>query len=373
MYPRCFSFILILSGVHSSMRYSVILKSNKGSMLVIYALALTALLGFCALVVDTGTVIVEKQKFQNAVDAAALAAAQELPDTTKAQNVVNQYIQLNGYNTTDISVTFSNSNKTIVISGTKTVNYYFAKMLGFGSTIIHPSASAESDSIGEAFNYALFSGSETTTLTLNGSSQYVEGSSHTNKNFVANGSKLTITGTCEAMTTVIVNGSQIDINSRVPNAPFVDMPDFSETIKLQAEQAGQSYNGNKNFNGSNIDISSPIYVNGDITVNGSHFRGKGCILATGNITFNGSNLNESTNDAVSFYSKSGNITVNGSHATFDGILYAPNGSIIMNGSNQTVNGRVIGNTVIFNGSNLNIISGTNELRSLPSSGVKLVK
>jgi hypothetical protein len=45
----------------------------------------------------------------------------------------------------------------------------------------------------------------------------------------------------------------------------------------------------------------------------------------------------------------------------------------MNGSNQTVNGRVIGKTVTINGSNLKIQSGTNELKSLPSSGFKLVK
>jgi hypothetical protein len=45
----------------------------------------------------------------------------------------------------------------------------------------------------------------------------------------------------------------------------------------------------------------------------------------------------------------------------------------MNGSHQTVNGRVIGNTVTINGSNLSIIGGTSELTSLPSSGVKLVR
>lgn len=350
-----------------------LLKNNKGTMIVIYAAMLTALLGFCALVSDIGLAMVEKQGFQNAIDASALAAAQELPDTVKAKNVANHYIQLNGFNTSDISISFTDSNKTIEIKGTKTINYYFARLLGVNSITVHPSAAAACGNIGAAFNYVLFSGSKTTTLTINGSSQYVGGSSHTNKNFIGNGSKLTITGACEAMSTITVNGSQIDIDTRVPNALYVDMPDFSDLIKAQAEQAGQSYSGNKTYNGSNMDVNSPIYVNGNLTVNGSHFKGKGCVLVTGDITFNGSNLNNSASDAVCFYSKSGNITINGSNASFDGILYAPNGSITMNGSNQTVNGRVIGNTVTFNGSNLNIIGGTNELSSLPSSGVKLVK
>ena len=57
----------------------------------------------------------------------------------------------------------------------------------------------------------------------------------------------------------------------------------------------------------------------------------------------------------------------------DGLVYAPSGTIKMNGSNQTVNGRVIGNKVTFNGSNYNITSGTGDLDSLPKSSVKLVE
>lgn len=347
------------------------IKSRKGTSMVIFALALTGLMGFTAAVADYGNVSVQKQRLQNAADSAALAAAQDLPDTTKAQNTVTQYVQSNGFSPSDVSVVFSDSNKTISVTGTKTINFTFAKLLGITSTTTHVNASASSGSIEEAFNYALFSGSKTTTLTLNGSSQNVEGSSHTNQNFVANGSKLTITGACEAMGTVTVNGSQINIDNRLPHSPFVAMPDFSDILKLQAEQSGTAYTGNKTYNGSNYTIDSSIYVNGNVIVNGSHFQGKGCILATGSITFNGSCLNQSTSDAVCFYSKSGNITINGSNATIDGIVYAPNGSITMNGSNQTVNGRVIGNTVTINGSNLNIIGGTTELSSLPTSGVKL--
>ncbi len=349
-----------------------LLKSQKGATMIIFAAAITALLAVCATVTDIGTVIIEKQKFQSAVDSATLAAAQELPDTTKARNIANHYIQENGYNASEISISFSDSNKTIKVEGIKTVNYIFAKILGFDSTSISPKASATGGSLGGAFNYALFSGSSSSAMTINGSSQYIFGSSHSNKNFVANGSNITITGACEAVTTIKVNGSQNDISTRIPNSAYVEMPDFSEIIRQQATASGQIYNGNKTFNGSYMDLDSSIYVNGDVTVNGSHFRGNGCIFATGNITFNGSNLNETSDDSVCFYTKNGNITVNGSNATFDGILYAPNGSITMNGSNQTVNGRVIGNTVTFNGSSLNVISGTNELTSLPSSGVKLV-
>lgn len=349
------------------------LKSRKGTSMVLFALLLSVIMGFGAIVIDFGRVSIEKSMLQNAIDSSILAAAPDLPDSVKATETANHFIELNGYKPSDILITFSDSNKRIDITATKKVNYTFAKFLGFESMTLTPGAAAESGSIGQAFNYALFSGSKNSTLTLNGSSQYIGGSSHTNKNFVANGSKITITGACEAMTSISVNGSQINIPKRLPDSSYVEMPDFSETIKLQAESAGEIFEGNKIFNGSSLSLDHSIYVNGNLTVNGSKFKGKGCVLVTGNITFNGSNLNESTGDSVCFYSKSGNITINGSNAVFDGIIYSPNGSITMNGSNQTVNGRVIGNTVNINGSNLNIISGNNDLESLPTKAARLVK
>jgi hypothetical protein len=106
--------------------------------------------------------------------------------------------------------------------------------------------------------------------------------------------------------------------------------------------------------------------------NGSSFNGKGVILATGNITFNGSNLKCSSSDAVCFYSKNGNITINGSNAILEGMLYVPSGAITFNGSNQSVNGRVIGKTLAFNGSGVRIVAQSGDLESLPGSYVKLV-
>ena len=350
-----------------------LVNNEKGSVIIIVVLLMTVLMGCAALVLDVGRVYIEESKLQNAIDAASLAAAQDLPDAAKAADSANHYIVLNGYTPADISINFSNSNMRIDISGSKVITYSFAKVLGFDSTTVNRSASAERKSIGPAFDYTLFSGSITDTLSLNGSNFYIGGSTHTNYKFNMNGSSQTITGACEAVSSININGSNINVNNRMPGAPFVEMPDFSEIIRIKAENAGQSYVGNQNFNGSFFDIDSPIYVDGNVTINGSHFMGKGCILATGNISFNGSNLNASSSDAVCFYSKNGNITVNGSNAMIDGIVFAPKGKITMNGSNQTIHGRVIGNEVGFNGSNISIIGGTSELLSLPSSSVKLTK
>ncbi len=350
-------------------------ENEKGTVIVLVALLMSVFLIGCAFVVDMGILYVNYGKLQNAIDATVLAAAQELPDTISATNIANEYIELNGFSSADINVSFSDENNTINITGSKTINYLFARVFGLNSKTLSVSASAVKGnfpaSTSKAFNYALFSGSSTSALTLNGSKQTINGSSHTNKNFSANGSQLTITGDSEAVTTVSVNGSQISIGRIVQNAPFVDMPDFSDQIKTLSDNAGQTYTGDKTYSG-NVDVPSPIYVTGNLTVNGSRFSGKGTIVATGSITFNGSNVYATSEDSICFYSKTGNITINGSHAVLNGIVYAPKGTITMNGSNQTVNGRVIGNVVTINGSSLTITSRNNDLESLPAAGAKLI-
>ncbi|MDP4094133.1 MAG: Tad domain-containing protein [Bacillota bacterium] len=348
-------------------------SNNKGSTLIIFTFILTILLSFSAVAVDAGNTMVEKEKLQNAIDSAALAAAIELPDDQKAADVAYHYLELNGYTKDDVEISFDNDNSKISLNGKKTIPMYFAKILGIKTTTAHTFAAASLDRIGGAFNYVLFSGNPNTALTINGSYTYISGSVHSNFYFNLNGSDNTITGSAEAVKTLSVNGSNVHIGTRVQNAPFVQMPDFSETIKAQAQQYGQIYNGNKIFDGGNINVDTPIYVNGDVIINGSHFTGKGSILATGNIIFNGSNLNQSTDDAVCFYSQKGDITVNGSDAVLDGILYAPKGNITFNGLNQTIYGRAVAGTVQFNGNGLKVIGGTEELESLPSYGVKLIE
>lgn len=355
------------------MNKAVLPGNNKGTTMIIMALALTMIMSCSALVIDVGRLAVERQKLQNAVDAAALAAASKLPDAAGAEEAARTYAGLNGVDPSEINVTFSDSDKTVDITANTSVKFVFAQVLGFCAADTGADAAATADTIGGPFDYTLFSGSATKSLTMNGSNIYVGGDSHSNKNFTANGSNLTITGSCEACTTINVNGSNINIGSRIPDASYIAMPDFSQTIMLEAENTGTHYIGNKTFNGSNINVGDSIYVEGNVTINGSDFAGKGCILATGSITFNGSSLTCSSDDAVCFYSKTGNITINGSNAEVHGILYAPSGSIIMNGSNQSVYGSAIGNSLSFNGSGLYFIGGTTELGSLPTYGIKLVK
>jgi Flp pilus assembly protein TadG len=368
-----------------------ILTNDDGLAVVLFALMSLVLMGFGGLVVDVGKVSLTKAQLQNAADAAALAGVRELPDASAATIAENYAIQ-NGIPEDAVAINPNNTDPTkLEVVCTQDVHYSLARVLGLSGTSVTTRAVAQAGSGGAAFDYTVFSGSPNHTLTFNGSNTYIGGSAHSNyrftingshqeitqsaeavSGFTMNGSHQTIGGTCQAAT-ILVNGSHIDIGERdYSPAPFVEMPDFSDLVQSEAQAEGNVYTGNKTYNGSNIDVDSPIYVDGNVTINGSHFTGNGVILASGNITFNGSNLS-SSGSAVCFYSKNGNITINGAHAELEGIVYAPNGSITMNGSHQTVNGRVVGNRVVFNGSTYNISAGTDDLQSLPTSGAKLIE
>jgi hypothetical protein len=69
---------------------------ERGAVLVMFACFLPVLLMFVALVVDVGAAFLMKRHLQSAVDAAALAAAQELPNTVDAEGVANEYSASDG-------------------------------------------------------------------------------------------------------------------------------------------------------------------------------------------------------------------------------------------------------------------------------------
>lgn len=347
------------------------LKRNDGNSMVIYGIMLSFLLGIGALVVDIGRVAVEKSRLQNALDAAVLAAVRELPDRNSAEAVALEYIEKNGFSREDVIITFENNDREIHIQGNKEIEYFVAKVIDFDSVTIAPRAAAAGGA-GQAFDYALFSGSTTQAMIINGGGTDITGSTHTNHEFILHGGKVTITGSCEAVRTLTITGNNVYIGEMVPNAPFVDMPDFTDIIKEQAQSCGTYYNSGKVYD-NNVTVNSSIYVNGEININSARFAGTGCILAKNSIVFNGSSLYSAPTDAICFYSETGNIIFNGSGAEIHGIIYAPNGTVIFNGSDQTVYGRVIAKNIIFNGQGLKVVAGSNDLQSLPIKTVKLIQ
>jgi Flp pilus assembly protein TadG/uncharacterized Zn-binding protein involved in type VI secretion len=382
------------------------LHDQRGAIAIWFALLLPVLLGFAALAVDLARLNLTRVELQNAADAAALAGArslnnaggdpynwtaatvkaQELAHTNKANgslipanNVQIQtgYWNLQSRDWTDVSPSYTpvtGDFPAVRVTVAHSLNLFFAPILGINERNVQASAVAILSGAGGPFNYAIFSGSPTKQLTMNGSGFNIKGSVHTNYKLLINGSSITITEAAEAVQTVTTHGSSISIGSVLPNASVIDMPDYSDAIAEAAEAANQTYTSSYTINGGHI-TSDPIYVQGNsntITVNGSGFTATGAVMADGNITINGSSM-ASGDSQVCFYSKNGNITLNGSNYTLNGVLYAPNGNITINGSNVTVNGSVVGKEVRINGSSFTVDRTDYPITSLPGNNVFLVQ
>lgn len=115
-------------------------RDQDGVVIVLFALGMTVFLGFLALVVDVGRAEAKKFDLSNAVDAAALAGAQELPNTTEAENKAKNTASLNGVD--DVTVSFSDDNHKIRVHANQTVNMLFAGALGVTDTDVGADAAA---------------------------------------------------------------------------------------------------------------------------------------------------------------------------------------------------------------------------------------
>lgn len=116
--------------------------NQRGQSLIIVALLIISLLAAVGLAIDLGLMYIEKVKLGRAVDAAALAGAQELPDSFAAVDRMWEYFQLNGYDQyqegVEISYDFpadgcdAHGNcYNLEITARATVSLTFMRVLGF--------------------------------------------------------------------------------------------------------------------------------------------------------------------------------------------------------------------------------------------------
>ena len=142
------------------------LLENEEGQVILICLLLVVLLGFSALAIDVGMVALTKSRMQNAADAAALAAAKNLPDSSTAITTALTYAGKNGLKATangvfkegdTVTATTPYESKTNVIrvECTRNVSYTFARALGFTDIDVSAEAIAVGNKIwaGEALPF----------------------------------------------------------------------------------------------------------------------------------------------------------------------------------------------------------------------------
>jgi len=129
-------------------------RDESGQAIVLSAVWMLVLLGMAGLVIDVGSWYHAQRNLQSDADAAALAAAQELPaDTATAGVMAKSYALKNGYTLTDSGISFSGvtaPNDSITVKVKAPASTYFTKLFGLNSIDIDAKATAKSDLLGDA-------------------------------------------------------------------------------------------------------------------------------------------------------------------------------------------------------------------------------
>ena len=142
-------------------------SNQSGAIFVLFAVTFAFLMAFSAIAVDMGTVYVQKERLQNAADAAALAGASQLGTDLTTDSITNTYIKQYVESNSDATVgstaskEYNSSSKKININAiyatpntnplTKTVTVelrrriplYFMKYFGFTTMPVVVSAQGQ--------------------------------------------------------------------------------------------------------------------------------------------------------------------------------------------------------------------------------------
>jgi hypothetical protein len=130
------------------------LRSQRGQAMIITLLFLGALLAASAAVIDVGSWYHLHREVQATADAAALAGAQELPESTgSARSVALDYGDRNGGGVLSSQVEFSKGfvpDDTIKVTAERPAQLTFTKLFGLGSVHARASAKARVGAMGKA-------------------------------------------------------------------------------------------------------------------------------------------------------------------------------------------------------------------------------
>ena len=107
----------------------MLIKNEKGSVLILIALGMTVIMASTALVVDVGMMFANKIKVANAADAAALAGVQALPaDAVQAEMLAREYAARN--HVENLEVNIDPDNRAIEVVAWRSIDLFFARTLG---------------------------------------------------------------------------------------------------------------------------------------------------------------------------------------------------------------------------------------------------
>jgi len=348
---------------------------QTGQTTVLLVAMMVVVMAGGALAIDVGSAYVLKEKCNFVLEAAALAAATQLPDTSAALALAQQMVEINGLEPSRLGLEspYDGDPRKLCLTYTDQQPTYFARTLGID---LFPIASRVVAVYGRplALDYAIFSSSEFEYLDFGGATINVTGSVHGNENVRIRGATVNVSGAIQAQGVVDIRGSTVNASIIQDRVGRIDLPEHYYE-QLVTEDWVQQY-GNQNWSNITIDVSNGgVIVHGDLHVAGVTIVGSGMIVVTGNVHMAGTALTlaRPEDDAVAVYSL-GNIRFTGTSVTSDGIFYAPNGTIDCHGvKDATINGAVIADLVDFNGVDITVNHNPDNVMVFPVLSARLTR
>ena len=341
------------------------LRGEAGSVAILFAVGMTSLMAFLAIVVEVGLIHAEKTNLQVAADAAALAGVQSLPGNP-AQAVLDAQAWA-AKNVDDLTF-----NDAVVVDGNRievtvrrNASGVFNGTLSLGRPEVEATASAQT--VGSGLPYAIFGigdacGGGSWPVRVGGSTNVINGGAHSNGRFRVNGSSNdfgSVTHVCDAD----VNGSNNTFTSGPtetgPEPTPLEPPDLAPYFAYLANPATCTFEltGSSSLNsypqfwqggdpGSGQLLPGIYCSGGDISLSGSDVSGNVTFIAEDDVTISGSNgnLQAFINGTLAFADGGGGggdaIRWSGSDGQWTGDLLAANGDIRVSGSDATWSGDV---------------------------------
>ena len=339
-------------------------------MLPLLGLLLVVMLGISAVVIDVGRAYLVQRNLQSSADAAALAAAQELPSESAATTTARAYSSRPGgknqrppvFPTVSTSVQVSCRDhfrcspvNAVEVRESARVPSGFARVLGVD--FFDVSARAVAAITEGNVPWAIFAHDHACgdlVFRYNGNVFEVNGGIHSNGNFEVNGMNITAGyassgGPDECEPTI--DGDHIDFGGHpepVPDPSLLDWPVYFEEEDFPCTYRARQFK----FNTHNVHIPEGVYCASELfEVNANYANGRFTALAP-KIVADGNNqqLDPYLHGVLFFATGTEEMILNGNSYDWEGIIFHPGGRVKINGNaDSTLTGMIAAKKVEING------------------------
>ena len=278
------------------------LEDESGSVLILVAGMLVVMLVVTAFAIDFGQVYVVNSKVQTACDVSAMAAVSKYDPTKtgcdKTNNLAEvrkeakRVMKVNGYTIDDSDVIINEVNQTVEVKKAVSVDTTFAKIINVNKLNTSKSAVAAVSERKKQkpfkLTYALFSGSTSDPLPVNGSTAVYGGDVHTNNGVEYNGagSSFSIEKKLTYVNDVINPGNGTTTAGETKKTGVEPMPDYHDTIMnaLPKENEYITYSDLDDYisKNSGCDVASVVTISGNVRFNNFYYTNRQ-LKITGNV------------------------------------------------------------------------------------------